>query len=429
MSFWCKRVDLSCGLIERKDAVCWNEIPPNVLRKNNGRIYDYPPSELPAVWGAGAPSAGDAVNSVDCVVIGAGVIGLAIARTLARGGRKVLIMERERHFGTQTSSRNSEVIHAGLYYPLDSLKARTCVSGRELLYGYCVERGIAHRRCGKLVVATSDDQLAQLHSIQSRARSNGVLDLEWLDGSAARSLEPELVCVAALSSPSTGILDSHAYMLSLLADAEDHGADIAYGVEVTSLDPTPIGIDVFIDGEAQPVLRASIVVNSAGLDAHRVAHSITGFPAAHIPRILYAKGSYFALAGAPPFGRLIYPIPESGGLGIHMTIDLAGQARFGPDVEWVESVDYAVHPVRADAFYRAIRRYWPRLADGQLSSGYAGVRPKVDGSVGMPADFMVSGSGEHGVKGIINLFGMESPGLTASLALADLVESMLDAGD
>jgi L-2-hydroxyglutarate oxidase LhgO len=332
------------------------------------------------------------VNSVDCVVIGAGVVGLAIARTLACGGRKVLILERERHFGTQTSSRNSELIHAGIYYAPDSLKARTCVVGRELLYRYCADRGIDHRRCGKLIVATSEDQLAQLHSIQARAGSNGVLDLEWLDGSAARSLEPELACVAALSSPSTGILDSHGYMLSLLADAEAHGADIAYGVEVSSLDPTPTGIDVFVDGKPQAVLRAPIVVNSAGLDAHRVAHSITGFPAAHIPRILYAKGSYFALAGAPPFGRLIYPIPESGGLGIHMTIDLAGHARFGPDVEWV-------------------------------------VRPKVHGAVGIPADFMVSGSDEHGVKGIINLFGMESPGLTASLALADLVESMLDAGD
>lgn len=369
------------------------------------------------------------MNSVDCVVVGAGVIGLAIGRALACGGRKVLILERERHFGTQTSSRNSEVIHAGIYYAPDSLKARTCISGRELLYRYCVDRGIDHRRCGKLIAATSDDQLSQLHSIQSQARRNGVLDLEWLDGSEARRLEPELACVAALSSPSTGIIDSHAYMLSLLADAEAHDADIAYGVEVTSLNPTPAGIEVFVDSETPPVLRATTVVNSAGLDAHRVAHSIAGFPASHIPRILYAKGSYFALAGSPPFGRLIYPIPETGGLGIHMTIDLAGQARFGPDVEWVESVDYAVHPARADTFYRAIRQYWPSLADGRLLPGYAGVRPKIHGTAGVPADFFVSGSGDHGIKGIINLFGMESPGLTASLALAEHVESMLDDGD
>jgi L-2-hydroxyglutarate oxidase LhgO len=369
------------------------------------------------------------VNSVDCVVIGAGVIGLAIARTLACGGRKVLILERERQFGTQTSSRNSEVIHAGIYYAPDSLKARTCIAGRELLYRYCVDRGIDHRRCGKLIVATSDEQLTQLYSIQSQARSNGVLDLEWLGAGDARRLEPELSCVAALSSPSTGIIDSHAYMLSLLADAEAHDADIAYGVEVTSLRPTPNGIDVCIDSGAQPVMGASIVINSAGLDAHRVAHSITGFPATHIPKILYAKGSYFSLAGAAPFDRLVYPIPEAGGLGIHMTIDLAGQARFGPDVEWVESVDYTVHAARADKFYGAIRRYWPGLEDGQLSAGYAGVRPKIEAQAGIAADFLISGCKAHGVKGIINLFGMESPGLTASLALAAHVESLLNDGN
>jgi len=366
-------------------------------------------------------------------VIGAGVIGLAIARALACEGREVIILERERHFGLHTSSRNSEVIHAGIHYPSDSLKARTCVSGRELLYRYCAERGIAHRRCGKFIVATSEEQLAQLHTIESQARSNGVADLEWLDGTQARRREPALRCSAALSSPSTGIIDSHGYMLSLLADAEAHGAQIAYGAAVTSLRPTHSGVDIFIDTEPLPVLRAHIVVNSAGLDAHRVAQSIDGFPVKHIPAVRYAKGSYFALSGSAPFGRLIYPVPQSGGLGIHMTLDLAGLARFGPDVQWVDSVDYAVDEARAVTFYDAIRRYWPGLGEGQLASAYAGVRPKLAGgqagagAATTAADFCVSGPADHGVAGIVNLFGMESPGLTASPALAAHVASIVGA--
>jgi L-2-hydroxyglutarate oxidase LhgO len=371
------------------------------------------------------------VHEVDCIVIGAGVIGLAVARALARAGRSVIILERERHFGLHTSSRNSEVIHAGLHYPPGSFKARLCVSGRELLYGYCSERGIAHRRCGKFIVATREEQLAQLRAIESQARANGVFDLEWLNAAQARRCEPALNCVAALASPSTGIIDSHAYMLSLLADAETRGAQIAYGAEVASLRPASGGIDVHLESEPFAVLRAQIVVNSAGLDAHRVARSIRGFPAGHIPDVHYAKGSYFALSRPAPFARLIYPLPEAGGLGVHLTLDLAGRARFGPDVQWVREVDYAVDASRAVEFYRAIRRYWPKLADGQLSPAYAGIRPKLSGSRGgshgAAADFCISGPADHGVAGVVNLFGMDSPGLTASLAIAAQVTKAIDA--
>jgi L-2-hydroxyglutarate oxidase LhgO len=371
------------------------------------------------------------VHGVDCIVIGAGVIGLSVARALARAGRSVIILERERHFGMHTSSRNSEVIHAGMHYQPGSLKARLCLSGRELLYGYCRERGIAHRRCGKFIVATCEEQLAGLRDIESQARGNGVFDLEWLNAAQARRCEPALVCVAALASPSTGIIDSHAYMLSLLADAETRGAQIAYGAAVASLRPASGGVDVCIESEPLAVLRAQIVINSAGLDAHRVARSIQGFPAEHIPEVRYAKGSYFALSRPAPFERLIYPVPKDGGLGIHLTLDLAGRARFGPDVEWVGEVDYTVDAGRAAEFYGAIRRYWPQLADGQLSPAYAGIRPKLAGSHGGPhgaaADFCISGPRDHGVAGIVNLFGMDSPGLTASLAIAAQVAVAIDA--
>jgi L-2-hydroxyglutarate oxidase LhgO len=371
------------------------------------------------------------VHEVDCIVIGAGAIGLAVARALARTGRSVIILERERHFGLHTSSRNSEVIHAGIHYPPGSFKARLCLSGRELLYGYCRERDIAHRRCGKFIVATREDQLAELRGIESQARANGVFDLEWLNAAQARRCEPALFCVAALASPSTGIIDSHAYMLSLLADAEARGAQIAYGAAVASLRPASGGIEVCIESEPSAVLRAQFVVNSAGLDAHRVAQSIQGFPGMHIPDVRYAKGSYFALAGRAPFARLIYPVPEAGGLGVHLTLDLAGRARFGPDVQWVGEVDYAVDAGRAAEFYGAVRRYWPQLADGQLSPAYAGIRPKLAGSrgghPGAAADFCISVPADHGVAGVVNLFGMDSPGLTASLAIAAQVATAIDA--
>ena len=363
------------------------------------------------------------------MVIGAGVVGLAAARQLALAGRAPLILERERHVGTQTSSRNSEVIHAGMHYPPGSLKALTCVAGRELLYSYCRERGIAHRRCGKFIVAADEAQFAALRAIERQARANGVLDLEWLDGVEARRREPALACAAALASPSTGILDSHAFMLSLLADAEAQGAEIAYGTAVTALRPGPRGIEIFVHSEAAPVLRAQLVINAAGLQAHRVARATKGFPEKHIPRVHFAKGNYFALAQSAPFSRLIYPVPEAAGLGIHMTMDLAGRARFGPDVEWVEQVDYGVDPARAATFYGAIRRYWPQLADGQLSPAYCGIRPKLSGPGEAAADFCLSGPALHGIAGLVNLFGMESPGLTASLAIALRVASIAGAGN
>jgi L-2-hydroxyglutarate oxidase LhgO len=359
------------------------------------------------------------------MVIGAGVIGLAAARALALAGREVFILERERQFGLHTSSRNSEVIHAGIHYQPNSLKARLCVAGRELLYRYCCDRGIAHRRCGKFTVAASEAQVATLEKIDANARANEVFDLQWLDGTEARRVEPQLQCVRALSSPSTGIIDSHGLMQSLLADAEGRGASIAYSTAVTRLVPTPAGIEIAINEESAPVARARTVVNSAGLSAARVAASIEDFPAQHIPTIGFAKGSYFALAGASPFSRLIYPAPQAGGhLGIHMTIDLAGAARFGPDTEWVSEIDYAVDPKRLALFAEVIRRYWPGLDEARLYPAYAGIRPKISGAGEPTRDFCVSGPRDHGVAGMVNLFGMESPGLTASLALGDYIAKL-----
>ena len=367
------------------------------------------------------------MSDVDCIVVGAGVIGLSIARALARGGREVIILECERHFGMHTSSRNSEVIHAGIHYEPHSLKARMCVAGRDLLYRYCAERSIPHRRCGKFTVATADSQLAVLENIESNARANGVFDLEWLEGSEARRAEPELQCIRALSSPSTGIIDSHSLMQSLLADAEANGANIAYDTNVTSLRTTPGGIEIAINGESAPVARARTVVNSAGLQAHRVAASIRDFPVQFIPKVSFAKGSYLALSGASPFSRLVYPAPPPGGhLGIHMTLDLAAAARFGPDFEWVQSLDYAVDPQRLALFAAAIRQYWPGLTEAKLYPAYAGIRPKISGPGEAARDFCISGPKEHGVAGVVNLFGMESPGLTASLALAEYIAAMAD---
>jgi L-2-hydroxyglutarate oxidase LhgO len=367
------------------------------------------------------------LNDVDCVVIGAGLIGLAVARALALGGRDVIILECERHFGMHASSRNSEVIHAGIHYQPHSLKARLCVAGRDLLYGYCAERGIPHRRCGKFTVATADSQMAALENIEVNARANGVFDLEWLDGSEAQRSEPELRCIRALSSPSTGIIDSRVYMQSLLADAEANGATLAYDTRVTALRPTTGGIEIAINGESVPVARAHSVINSAGLQADRVASSIQDFPARFIPTVRFAKGSYFALSGASPFSRLVYPAPALGGhLGIHMTLDLGGAARFGPDFEWVESLDYAVDPRRVGLFAMAIRQYWPALNEARLYPAYAGVRPKVSGPGDATPDFCISGPHQHGIAGLVNLFGMDSPGLTASLALGEYIAGLAD---
>jgi L-2-hydroxyglutarate oxidase LhgO len=365
------------------------------------------------------------VDRVDAVVIGAGLLGLAVARALALAGREVVILEAEGAIGMHTSSRNSEVIHAGIYYPKGSLKARSCVEGRRRLYAYCAERGVPHRRCGKLIVATDAAQLAGLEGIRHKAHANGVTDVARIGLDEVRAMEPELSCVAALHSPSTGIIDSHALMLALLGDAQSAGAMLALKSPLEKGFVRPEGIELHVAG-AEPVLARN-VVNSAGLRAPSVARRIEGFPARLAPPELYAKGNYYTLARRAPFSRLVYPVPEPGGLGVHVTLDLGGRARFGPDVEWVDRIDYSVDPRRAERFYAAIRRYWPGLPEGALEPGYAGIRPKISGRGEPPADFVVQGPREHGVAGLVHMYGIESPGLTASLALADDVAALLSA--
>jgi len=363
------------------------------------------------------------VDSVECIVVGAGVIGIAVARALALAGREVVIVEAEPHFGMQTSSRNSEVIHAGIYYPQGSLKARLCVAGRERLYAHCESRHIPHRRCGKLIVATRADQVEQLERIRLAAQANGVTDVDFAPPATIRAEEPALAFVEALHSPSTGIVDSHQFMISLLGDAQEAGAMIAYGTRVSGAAVEDDGIALHFDDA--PPIKARRLVNSAGLDAAALASRIAGLDAAHVPDLLFAKGSYFTLAGRSPFSTLIYPVPSAGGLGVHLTIDISGQARFGPDVEWINALDYDVDPGRADGFYAAIRAYWPGLPDGSLQPGYAGVRPKLHRAGEPAADFRIDGPARHGVPGLVNLFGIESPGLTASLAIADHVAELL----
>jgi L-2-hydroxyglutarate oxidase LhgO len=359
------------------------------------------------------------------VVIGAGLVGLAVARVLALAGREVVILEAEDAIGMHTSSRNSEVIHAGIYYPQGSLKARACVAGRKRLYAYCTERGVPHRRCGKLIVAADAAQEDELEGIRLRAHANGVADVAHVTRAEVRALEPELSCVAALFSPSTGIIDSHALMLAYLGDAENAGAMLALKSPLLSARATPHGIELHAAG-AEPLL-ARAVVNCAGLRAPSLARRIEGYPPELAPRELYAKGNYYTLARRSPFRHLVYPVPEPGGLGVHVTLDLGGRARFGPDVEWVDAIDYRVDPARAGRFYAAIRRYWPALPDGALEPGYAGIRPKISGRGEPAADFVVQGPSAHGVSGLVHLFGIESPGLTASLALADDAAAQLSA--
>ena len=362
---------------------------------------------------------------VDSVVIGAGVAGLAVARSLALAGREVIVLETEGAIGTATSSRNSEVIHAGIYYSPDSLKAKLCVAGRLALYPFLAERGIPHRRCGKLIVATDQAQIPGLEKLHAQARANGVADLRMLTAREARALEPQLACVAALESPSTGIVDSHAFMLGLRGEAEDHGAAIAFRSPLLAGRIREGGIEVEVGGAEPMRLLAQTVVNCAGLFAQDVARSIGGFPAERIPPTHYCKGNYFSLSGRSPFARLVYPAPEAAGLGVHLTLDLAGRARFGPDVEWIERVDYDVDPGRAQVFYNAIRSYWPDLKDGALQPAYSGIRPKLQAR-GQPAsDFLIQGPADHGVPGLVNLFGIESPGLTAALAIGDHVRELV----
>ena len=366
------------------------------------------------------------MDSVECVVIGAGVVGLAVARALALTGREVVILEAEALIGSHTSSRNSEVIHAGIYYPKDSLKARSCVEGKHRLYEYCVAHGVPHARCGKLIVASADAQVPELQAIQAKAHANGVTDVVWMGRAQALALEPQLDCLAALYSPSTGIIDSHALMLAYLGDAEENGAMLALGSPLARARVGGSGIELEVGGADPMRIAARVVVNSAGLFAPGVARRIEGYPAERAPRELYAKGNYYSLAGRSPFSRLVYPVPEPGGLGVHLTLDLGGQARFGPDVEWVDAVGYDVDPRRAERFYNAIRRYWPALPDGALAPAYAGIRPKISGPAEPAADFVIEGPRAHGIAGLVNLFGIESPGLTASMALADAVLRALD---
>jgi L-2-hydroxyglutarate oxidase LhgO len=317
------------------------------------------------------------------------------------------------------------VIHAGLYYPNGSLKARFCVAGRSALYAYCAERNVPHKRIGKLVVAVNDDEIAILKKVIAHAEAAGVHDLEWIDTKAARAMEPQLLCVAAFHSPSTGIVDTHALMLAYESDAEAAGAQIVLRSPVLGGRVTERGFSLEVGGTDSMTLEAKIVINSAGLYAPSLARSIAGIPAATIPRDYYCRGVYFTLAGRAPFKRLVYPVPEHAGLGVHLTLDMAGAARFGPDTEWIEGIDYTVDPRRGDKFYAAIRTYWPDLSDGALQPGYAGIRPKINSAKEPAADFVIAGPETHGVPGLVNLFGIESPGITASLAIADHVVALL----
>jgi L-2-hydroxyglutarate oxidase LhgO len=356
---------------------------------------------------------------MEILVIGAGVVGLACARALAVQGHSVIVAEREEGIGTGVSSRNSEVIHAGLYYPTGSLRARHCVEGRRRLYAYCASHGVPHRACGKLVVATTELERAKVEGIAEQARANGVKSTRMIEGPAARALEPNLACVAALLSERTGIVDSHALMLALQGDLEDAGGVLAFNARIERVTRNHLGWEVTYGGEEPGTLTVDAVVNAAGLGAQAVARATDAYPAERVPRLVFGKGNYFGCTGRPAFSRLIYPAPVEGGLGTHLTLDLAGRMRFGPDVEWVDDEVYDVDPRRSESFYAAIRRYWPGLPDGALVPDYAGIRPKLTGPGEKAADFVIDGPGEHGLPGLVHLFGIESPGLTAALSIAE----------
>ena len=368
------------------------------------------------------------MDRIEAVVVGAGVVGLAIARRLALAGLEVVVLEAAEAIGTATSSRNSEVIHAGIYYPKGSLKARLCVAGKKRLYEFCASHGVGHRNAGKLIVAAAAAEEAVLGDIQSRAANNGVGDLSHIDGPRLRALEPEIEAVGALISPSTGIIDSHGLMLAYQGEAEDHGAMIAFNSPVRRVEAGTGGFRLWVGqgNSGELVLAADILVNAAGLGAQGIARAMAGLEPETVPPLFYCKGNYFSLLGRQPFSRLIYPVPASASLGVHVTVDIAGQNRFGPDQEWVEAIDYDVDPRRAEVFYDAVRRYWPALPDNALQPAYSGIRPKVQKPGGHNEDFIVQGEDEHGVAGLVNLYGIESPGLTASLPLADLVAEKLE---
>jgi L-2-hydroxyglutarate oxidase LhgO len=361
------------------------------------------------------------MDTVDAIVIGAGVIGLAVARALALGGREVVVLEAAGHFGTGISSRHSEVIHAGIYYPPGSLKARLCVEGRHRLYDYCAARNIPHRRLGKLIVATRPGDQGRLAQLKERAAANGVTDLQWLSGTEARALEPELRCEAALLSPSTGILDSHALMQSLVGDIESAGGMVIYRSRVDAIRATGGMFQVRLDQDESSSLGTPLVINAAGLDAAALLKRVKGYPAERIPALHYCKGNYFMVGGPSPFSRLVYPLPAAGGLGVHVTLDLAGRARLGPDTQWIDAPDYAVDESRADAFREAVADYFPGVAARTLTPGYAGIRPKLAPAGAADADFGVDAWHEPGGGTLFSLLGIESPGLTACLSLADYV--------
>jgi L-2-hydroxyglutarate oxidase LhgO len=370
----------------------------------------------------------DSVDCVDAVVIGAGVVGLAVARALALSptfaGKELLVLEAADAIGTGTSSRNSEVIHAGIYYPQGSLKAQLCVEGRAMLYDYCEERNLGFKRCGKLIVATNESQVVQLQGIIAKAAANGVHDLVLLTREQARELEPQLECVAAVHSPSTGIVDSHALMLSLQGDFENAGGLTVLNSAVARVFIASDAIKIVMQDGTEILTKT--LVNAAGLSAPLIASHMQGLDAKYVPQAYFAKGNYFTLSGKSPFSHLIYPVPETAGLGVHLTLDLGGQAKFGPDVQWVESADdLVVNPARGDVFYSAVRKYWPQLQDGSLQAGYAGIRPKINAPTEAAADFVIQGPTDHGIAGLVNLFGIESPGLTSSMAIGQRVSELL----
>ncbi len=363
---------------------------------------------------------------VQTVVIGAGVVGLAVARELAVAGREVLVLEAESNFGQGISSRNSEVIHSGIYYTPGSLKARLCVAGRERLYAYCAERRIPHRQLGKLIVATSEADVATLEHYRALALANGAGELRWVPPSEVNELEPTVVCVRAIHAPRTGIVDSHALMLALLGDLESSGGQVVYRSPLLRATALSDGFKLRVDGPEESSLACTELVNCAGLAAPVVARTIDPLLHQDLPRARYAKGHYYSLSGTPPFHRLVYPVAEAGGLGVHVTLDLGGRAKFGPDVQWINTIDYAFDDTRRRRFVEAIRRYYPALDESRLQPDYTGIRPKISGPGEPAADFRIDGPDAHGIAGLVNLMGIESPGLTASLSIADCVRELLD---